>query len=101
MEIHSSSLAFIPAGYKGNNKNNESSALPKEKEILVAPQKTSRVDNNFKSEDVKLLSDNIEKQEKNSTNTLTARALNAYIQENTQPLKDQRTNLVSGIDFFA
>lgn len=101
MEIHSSSLAFIPAGYNKNNKSNANSALPKDKDTLPAPQRTQRVENNFKAEDVKLLSDNIQKQEKTATNTRTSRALNAYIQENTQPLKDQRTELVSRIDVFA
>ncbi|MCK5121963.1 MAG: hypothetical protein KAQ91_08255, partial [Methylococcales bacterium] len=72
-----------------------------DKDTLPAPQRTQRVENNFKAEDVKLLSDNIQKQEKTATNTRTSRALNAYIQENTQPLKDQRTELVSRIDVFA
>ncbi len=101
MEIHSSSLAFIPSGYTRNNNSNEEHVLSKNKKTLPAEQPGKRVDNNFKAEDIKLLSNKIEEQEKTVINTRITRALNAYTQENTQALKNQRTELVSGIDFFA
>lgn len=101
MEIHSSSLASIPAGYN-RNKSKDNSTLSKDQATLPSPQQQPQGKaNDFKAEDVKQLSDNIDKQQKTITNTRTSQAVNAYVQQNTQPLKDQRTDLVSRIDLFA
>lgn len=100
MEIHSSSLALAPA----KTKNSE---LQKNKNIkhdsakiddLVTPdikQKTSKVTDYHK------ISNEIDKQQNVLKQSNPSQAINAYIQENTQLLKNQRTELISGIDFFA
>jgi len=108
MEIHSSSLTFTPIGHNVKNRNDEAqlSSNSKVKEsiqiqpVLSLPSpKTSKV--NFKTTDLQQISAELENQNKSTTNSQNSRALNAYIQENIQPLKNQRSELISGIDLFA
>lgn len=109
MEIHSSSLTFTPIGHNVKNRNDEAQQLANNSKVkdnvqiqpvlsLPSP-KTSKVD--FKTTDLQQVSAELEKQKKSTTNSQNSRALNAYIQENIQPLKNQRTELISGIDLFA
>jgi hypothetical protein len=108
MEIHSSSLASTPIGHNVKNRNDEvrlsSNSKVKDKTqiqpVLSLPSpKTSKV--NFKTTDLQQISAELENQKKSTTNPQNSRALNAYIQENIQPLKNQRSELISGIDLFA
>jgi len=106
MEIHSSSLAFIPNGQNTKNKtdntlrtnspkdNQQNQAIP----TLPPPEPTPK---SFNANDFKQLSDEINKQQNSPTNKRTANALNAYAQQETQALKSQRSGLISGIDLFA
>jgi len=109
MEIHSSSLTFTPISHNVKNRNDEAQQLANNSKVkdniqnqpvlsLPSP-KTSKVD--FKRTDLQQVSAELEKQKKSTTNSQNSRALNAYIQENIQPLKNQRTELISGIDLFA
>lgn len=106
MEIHSSSLTSIPVDYKGKNRLNQPQARTN-KESSIDNQRTSAsqtvnaLDKKNSISKLKLISDNIEQQQKTPTNSRTARAVNAYIQENSQTIKNQRSELISGIDLFA
>lgn len=105
MEIHSSSLAFIPAGFNGKNRNDPSQLTNADKESrkesLEALTSTTKPDD-VKTNIPKLqkISDDIEHQQKSPSNSRTARAVNAYIQESSESLKTQRAELISGLDFF-
>lgn len=107
MRIHSSSLAFIPAGYNSKNRNEPSSSLDSQKAKNTEPNSlssgsnTSQLDKKIDAPTLELISNNIEQQKKVLSNSRTAYAVNAYIQENTQTLKTQRSELISGIDLFA
>lgn len=106
MEIHSSSLAFIPQGHNAKNKTDDSLASDKFKDSqqnqkslpLPPPEPTQK---SFKASDFEQLSDEINKQQNNPGNRRTANALNAYAQQGNQALKSQRSDLISGIDLFA
>ncbi len=107
MEIHSSSLNSIPAGYKNNNKTDESrlSNIVEKNDYIHNQDSITRfpvkeVEKSFKSEDFLQLTNNIKHRQDQPTNSRTARALNSYIQENIEPLKNQRAALISNIDFF-
>ncbi len=100
MEIHSSSLALAPAKTKHyelqQNKNTRNNSAKIDN--LVTPdikQKASNVTDYHK------ISREIDKQQIALKQSNHSQAINAYIQENTQLLKNQRTELISGIDFFA
>ena len=105
MEIHSSSLAFIPAGNNATNKHDETrvskniDTVDSQKSLTLPPPK--QTESSFKAKDYQQLSEDIEKQQNRPTNYPTARALDVYTQQNIQPLKDQRSELISGIDIFA
>lgn len=106
MEIHSSSLTSIPVGYKGRNKHNQPQTRPNKENSIddqrsSASQAVNALDKKNSIAKLQLISDKIEQQQKTLTNSRTARAVNAYTQENSQILKDQRSELVSGIDLFA
>lgn len=99
MEIHHSSLSY--SHLRGNPQNKASinpdkliSAVAKT-ELLI---KLDQTDN--ESTDIKQLTDEINSPVKTPKNLRESHALNAYIQENTQPLKNQRSGLISGIDLF-
>ena len=104
MKIHSSSLASIPARYKANNHNEAQNSKAKKNEDelqnsspIEHRQPTIQVKDKLKQ--VNLL--NIAKPLQNApVNSRTHQALNAYIQETNQPLKNQRSELITGIDFF-
>ena len=104
MKIHSSSLASIPARYKANNHNEaqKSKAKKNEDELqnnspIEHRQPTIQAKDNLKQ--VNLL--HIAKPLQNApVNSRIHQALNAYIQETNQPLKNQRSELITGIDFF-
>ena len=105
MEIHSSSLAFIPARNNDANKHdntnlsNNTDRVDSQKNLILPPPKEAV--KSFNASDFQQLSEEIEKQQSRPTNPHTARALDVYTQQNTQPLKNQRSELISGIDFFA
>jgi len=107
MEIHSSSLASIPSGYSPKNRNDPSQLSDSNREnkaessTVSSPANTKAVDTKFDIPKLQLISDDIEQQQKPPTNSRTAHAVNAYAQESSQALRNQRSELVSGIDFFA
>ena len=105
MEIHSSSLAFIPARNNAANKHDETrlsttnDRVDNQKSLILPPlQETEK---RFNAKDFQQLSEDIEKQQNRPTNSRTARALDVYTEQNTQLIKNQRSELISGIDFFA
>jgi len=106
MEIHSSSLAFIPAGFNGKNENDQPQTSNNRKEntteisTVSSSQKIRTVDEKNNLSKLQLISDDIEQQKKTPSNSRTANAVNAYIQESSQSLKSQRADLISGIDLF-
>ena len=105
MEIHSSSLAFIPAGNNATNKHDEtrlssnSNSVDSLKSLTLPP--LEKTEKSFNAKDFQQLSDDIEKQQNRPTNSSTVRALDAYTQQNTQSLKNQRSELITGINIFA
>jgi hypothetical protein len=105
MEIHSSSLAFIPAGNNATNKHGETplssnnDSADSQKNLTLPPPKAT--EKSFNAKDFRQLSENIEKQQNRPTNFRTAHALDAYTQQNIQPLKNQRSELITGIDILA
>lgn len=106
MEIHSSSLASIPARYNAKNKNDESRLINIVEKNIDSPKKLSLtlpppsgVDKAYESNDFLELTDKINQQGK-PINSRTSRALNSYIQEDIKPLKDKRSELISSIDYF-
>ncbi len=107
MKIHSSSLAFIPSGHKAANRNDQSQSLNSSKEnstetsSLSSSLPVNAVYEKTNLPKVQLISDDIEQLQKTPPNSRTAYAVNAYIQENSQTLKNQRSELISGIDVFA
>jgi len=107
MEIHSSSLAYTPAGYNSKNRNEPSpssdSRKPNNSEpnTLSSDSNTRKVDKKIDVPTLELISSNLEQQRKVPSNSRTAQAMNAYTQENAQVLIDQRSELVPRIDLFA
>lgn len=104
MEIHSSSLSFIPTRIEAKKKNDNQQSSPDEdrfkKPAPSTPQSLEKSTPMLKVADVELLSSDIESLKSPIKNVQPNRALNAYIQENIQPLKNQRSELVSRIDFY-
>ena len=106
MEIHSSSLAFITTGNNANKNKPDETGLSNNKDsvdsqkslTLPPPNETEK---SFNANNFQQLSENIEKQQNRPTNSPAARALDVYTQQSIQPLKDQRSELISGIDIFA
>jgi hypothetical protein len=100
MEIHSSSLAFIPNGYHPKNtKKQETESIQHQ-----APQSLAlveRIEKPVETKSFQQLTTIIESQQTILTNSPTARALDAYVQESIKPLKTQRSEFISSIDFFA
>lgn len=107
MEIHSSSLTFIPASHNAKERNDQSTATNNNTEdkastdSLSSPSYTNTVDKKIDAPTIDLITNNIEQQRKVLSNSRTSSAINAYIQENAQSLKTERSELVSGIDLFA
>jgi len=105
MEIHSSSLAFIPAGNNAANQHDET--RPSKNKDRVETQKSltlppvTETEKHFNARDFHQLSEDIEKQQDRSPNLRIARALDAYAQQSIQPLKNQRSELITGIDILA
>jgi len=104
MKIHSSSLASIPARYKANTHNEaqNSKAKKNEDELLRSsdvehPQPTIQVKDNLEQFNSLHIATPIQN---TPVNTRSHQAVNAYIQETNQPLKNQRSELIAGIDFF-
>lgn len=99
MEIHSSSLAFIPAGYNAKNKKDESqSSVNKDSpQALTSLPPPKKVKDLSKITDFQELSNEIKKID----NKPSKLAVNAYIQQNIEPLKNQRAELAPSIDLFA
>jgi len=104
MEIHSSSLSFIPKGVEAKKKNDNQQSTPRDdslkKPVSNNPQSLTKSTNILNVTDVEHLSNSIESLNNPIKNVQSNRALNAYIQENIQPLKNQRSELVSGVDFY-
>ncbi len=104
MKIHSSSLTFTPSGNNSRSKQLPPSAEKENKTAAVSlslPSEAARVDKKMDAPTLDLITKNIEPQIKVLSNPRTAYAVNAYIQENSQTLKNQRSELISGIDLFA
>jgi len=104
MEIHSSSLSSIPQGFNGKNRNDQSQVAITAKESSEGPEALTSTP---KAVDVKAnipklqkISDDLAQQHKTPTNSRTSRAVNAYIQESSESLKTQRSELMSGLDLF-
>jgi hypothetical protein len=103
MKIHSSSLASIPARYKANNHNqvhntrtqNDKDSL--QDSFVLTPLTPSQDRSTIKTVDLPPISKVFQQP---SINSRAHQALNAYIQETNQPLKNQRSEVISGIDFF-
>ena len=105
MEIHSSSLAFIPAGNNAAKHHDETrlssnkDSVESQKSLTLPPAKET--EQRFNAKDFHQLSEDIEKQQNRPGNFQTARALDAYNQQSIQPLKNQRSELITGIDILA
>jgi len=106
MEIHSSSLASIPSGYNARHKNDESRLIKIVEKNLQGQQNKSlilpppvKIDETSQAYEFQDLTDKINQQQQ-PVNSRTSRALNSYIQENVKPLKKERSELISGIDYF-
>ena len=105
MEIHSSSVAFRPAGNNAANKHDESrpskniDRVETQKSLTLPP--VTETEKHFNARDFHQLSEDIEKQQNRPTNLRTALALDAYTQQSIQPLKNQRSELITGIDILA
>ncbi len=107
MEIHSSSLAFVPNRYKTDNRNDQAQtpASRQHKQANIAVDGLSAdVENNPLPEknvpQLQKINDQLLKQINNSQNTRASRAITAYQQENSIALKSERQQLLSGIDLF-
>lgn len=106
MEIHSSSLSFIPHKAGAKKKNDHLQLLPKEDHLTDtvsntdASQALAKNTTHVKVAKVNRLSNDIDSLKSLGKNIHSNRALNAYIQEKTQPLKNQRAELVSSVDFY-
>lgn len=106
MEIHSSSLNGIQPAY--HTKNTDKDRLASNKENKESTENTDRllladidhVNKIYDINELEQLTETIEKQKKILTNSVAGRALKAYSQENVQHLKNQRSELISRIDFF-
>lgn len=84
MRIHNSSLSFAPTNYKAGS----SQSKPQQ----VLPEKISSQD-----EIKKALSDNIIR----PTDAKTVRAISAYNQTFNAPIKEQYSQIITGIDVYA
>ncbi len=104
MEIHSSSLASIPKKFEAKKNSANKASLPSEvslkEPVSAKPQSKANTKGTVNISDIDTISKGIKNRQTGSLNTQSNRALNAYIQENTQPLKDQRSELVSSVDFY-
>ena len=108
MRIHSSSIATLPAkrnAYKSNqaqqaiqkiNKNNQ----PADKQLETQLPK-SPVNRSNETTDLNKYTIELNKVQDTPIDAFTSRALKAYAQENDQLIKNQYSNSVSGVDFFA
>lgn len=106
MKIHSSSLASIPARYKANNHNetqnpkakkNEDSLQDRSAIELKHLQSPIQIKNTLKQADLLHIATPLQNFPVNSRSD---QAINAYIQETNQPLKNHRSELITGIDIF-
>ncbi len=99
MEIHSSSLAYIPNGYQPKNtKKQETESLQSEVQSLPL---VNKIEKPSETESFRQLTTIIESQHTHPSNSRKARAVDAYVQESIKPLKAQRSELISNIDLFA
>ncbi len=103
MEIHSSSLAFVPNKPSANKRNDPSESLNSKQETPSTGAASASTDNTRRQTDVvqlQKISDELKQQNNSSTHTPNARAINAYQQESSLSLRNQRSQLVSSIDLF-
>ncbi len=105
MEIHSSSLAYIPKKVEAKNNNISKPSAPDvedslKKSVETKPESLANAKHLINVSDIDSISSGIKNLKKGSFNTQSNRALDAYIQENIQPLKDQRSQLISRVDFY-
>jgi len=104
MEIHSSSLAYVPKKVEAKKNNVNKPSTPSEeglkKPVSAKPQSMVNAKGIVNVSDIDTITNGIKKTQTGSFNTQPNRAINAYIQENIQPLKDQRSELVSKVDFY-
>lgn len=107
MEIHSTSrhtlIGSYPsknldtrdtAGYRENKKSIQNTSV-----LLLPPPK--QVKDNFNLSDVQNITEYSEKRHTKAANASVEYAINAYLQENVQPLKIYRAEHISRIDIFA
>ncbi|MCK5831735.1 MAG: hypothetical protein KAH20_15680 [Methylococcales bacterium] len=105
MEIHSSSLRFIPNRVEAKKTNDNQQLAPSDDSLKtpvpISSQSLAISTNSLNVNDIDLLSNDINSLKKNLfKNIHSNRALNAYIQENIQPLMNQRSELVTRVDFY-
>jgi hypothetical protein len=104
MEIHSSSLASIPKKFEAKKNSANKASLPSKvslkEPVSAEPQSKANAKGTINVSDIDTISNGIKNKQTSLFNTQSNRALNAYIQENIQPLKDQRSELVSSVDFY-
>lgn len=103
--VHSSSLT-IPARYTAKNKKDATELqLPPtneavQKQASLSLPSPQDIEDKLKKANLLQLTDTEEQLKNRPANARTARAINAYIQEDIKPLQNQRSELISGIDFF-
>ncbi len=104
MKIHSSSLASIPKKFEAKKNSANNASLPSEvslkEPVSAKPQSMVNAKGIVTVSDIDTIINGIKKTQTGSFNTQPNRAINAYIQENIQPLKNQRSELASKVDFY-
>ncbi len=107
MEIHSSSLAFVPNRYKTDNRNDQAQTQASRQDSqadITVDGLSADVENNSLPEknipQLQKINDQLQEQNNNPQNTRATRAITAYQQENSIALKSERQQLLSGIDLF-
>ena len=108
MEIHSSSLSYNPTGLNPRQNGQSNSAQDKQSELEAEtatdkqqqPFQPTQVESILNSAGLLLLPEEPSNSQNNATNSRSQQAVNAYTSEVNQPLKDQRENLIVGIDIY-
>ncbi|MCK4841480.1 MAG: hypothetical protein KAT04_06305 [Methylococcales bacterium] len=106
MKIHSSSLAFIPTGYSSADKkehiqpvNNITKTGSENKQDVLIQNPAKELVQTSKTVDTDIVK-LFEAIEKLTITPINSHAVNAYILENIQPLKQQQSELLPRIDIF-
>lgn len=106
MRIHSSSLIFSPTNLNQKTDRNNSKQNNELNNAKQAPGKSTNQTSTPDEIKQTLKNTGIEVDFTNNslikpTDSRTLRALSAYTREFNAPLQDQRTQLITGIDFYA